>query len=240
MKATQYILILLILSTQEVNGQDTFVTKSHSQILREIEKGTDLEREVVSDSIQYEIRFWDCDVFIPGDIVIQFKKDFNNNWSYRPGFYKIDSTATFSFQDSIIKEIDWKQFEIKLDSFINAKVPNQNEIELKLIKDGQTYTVNEYFFSSIMDGGSSTIEIFDNNTHKAIHYNNPKSYLEKLIKRDWSTKEHENFIKFSDYITESFDATKLRRIQLKEIYENKDIKKSKRETKKNKKKKISS
>ncbi len=238
MRATQYILIILILSTLNVNGQDTFVTKSHSQILLEIEKETPLEREIVSDSIQYELRMWYCDFFYP-DKVIQFTKDFNGNWSYRPGYFRSDTTTTFVFQDSIIKKIDWSQFEIKLDSFVDAKVPSQNEIELRLVIDGQTYTLkNEDFFSSIMDGGSYTIEIYDNKSYKTIYYNNPHSYLESLLQKGLPNIEHEDFIKFINYIYEDFELKELRRIQMKEILDNKDKKKSKK--KKQKKKKISS
>ncbi len=189
-------------------------TKSydHNQFLLEDVKGTDLERPIVSDSIQYELRLRICNFFIP-DILFQITKDFENNWDYRLGYFQyVDALKTFVFQDSIKKVIDWKQFEIRLDSFNIANIPNQNEIDLGLTKDR--------FFSQIIDGGSVTIEIFDNKTHKSICYYSPHSYLELLIEAGLPTKEHQDFIRFVDYLTENFDFDKLRRIQMREFDEN--------------------
>lgn len=213
----------------KVNGQDMIGTKSFNQILLEDVKGTDLEREIVSDSIQYELRLWICNFFFP-DKLIQITKNFDNNWDYRLGYFKyVDTLRTFAFQDTIKKSIDWKQFEIRLDSFNIAQIPNQDEIDLKLIKDGKTYKVkNEDFFSTIMDGVVYTVEIYDNKTHKSIYYNNPHSYLENLIKTGLPTKEHQDFIKFVDYLTGNFDFIKLQRIQMKELVDNKDKKKRKK------------
>jgi hypothetical protein len=184
----------------------------HNQFLLEDVKGTDLERPIVSDSIQYELRLRICNFFIP-DILFQITKDFENNWDYRLGYFQyVDALKTFVFQDSIKKVIDWKQFEIRLDSFNIANIPNQNEIDLGLTKDR--------FFSQIIDGGSVTIEIFDNKTHKSICYYSPHSYLELLIEAGLPTKEHQDFIRFVDYLTENFDFDKLRRIQMREFDEN--------------------
>ena len=215
MRATRYIIIILILFAVKVNGQDTIATKSYNQILLDDVKGTDLERAIVSDSIQYELRLWICNFFFP-DKLIQITKDFDNNWDYRLGYFKyVDTLRTFVFQDSIKKPIDWKQLEIRLDSFNIAQIPNQDEIDLKLTKDGKTYKVkNEDFFSTIMDGAAYTIEIYDNKTHKSIYYNNPHSYLENLIKTGLPTKEHQDFIKFVDYLIGNFDFIKLQRIQM--------------------------
>lgn len=216
----------------KVNGQDTIVTKSFNQLLLEDVKGTDLEREVVSDSIQYELRLWICNFFYPNKL-IQITKDFDNNWDYRLGYFKyIDTLRTFAFQDSIKKSIDWKQFDIRLDSFNIAKILNQDEIILKFTKDGKTYKVkNEDFFSTIMDGAAYTIEIYDNLTHKLISYNNPHSYLEGLIETGFPTREHQDFIKFVDYLTENFDFIKLQKIQMRELFDTKDKNKQKKKRK---------
>ncbi len=215
--------------TIKVNGQDTITTKSFNQILLEDVKETDLEREIISDSNQYELRLWICNFFFP-DKLILITKDFNNNWDYRLGYYKyVDTLRTFVFQDSIKTVIDWKQFEIKLDSFQIANIPNQDEINLKLTKDDKRYKVkNEDFFSSIMDGAAYTIETYNNVTHKSVYYNNPHSYLENLIEIGLPIKEHQDFIKFVDYLTENFDFLRLQRIQMKEIFDTKDKKKRKK------------
>ncbi|MCF8373251.1 MAG: hypothetical protein K9H64_16650 [Bacteroidales bacterium] len=229
MRATRHIIIILVLFAIKVDGQDIIATKGYNPILLENVKGTDLEREIVSGSIQYELRLWICNFFFP-DKLIQITKELDNNWDYRLGYFKyVDTLNTFSFQDSIIKPIDWKQFEVKLDSFKVAMVPNQDEIDLKLTKGGKTYEVkNEDFFSTIMDGAAYTVEIYDNETHKLIYYNNPHSYLENLIETGLPTKEHQDFIKFVDYLTENFDFIKLQRIQMKDLVDTKDKKKRKK------------
>jgi len=233
MSAIRHIIIILILFAIKVNGQDTIVTKSYSQILLEDVIGTELERDIVSDSIQYELRLRICNFFFP-DKLIQITKDFDSNWNYRLGYFKYTGTSrTFMFQDSIKKIIDWKQFEIRLNNFIDAKIPNQDEIELILIKDGKTYKVkNDNFFSTIMDGIAYTIEIYDNKAHETVYYNNPHSYLENLMKIGLPTKEHEEFIKFIDYTTKNFDFIKLHSIQMREIIDTKN--KNKRKKKENK------
>ena len=218
MDASRYIAIVLILFAINTFGQDSTLIKNYNQNLLDLVKGTDLERDLISDSVQFELRLWICDFFYP-DKLIQLTKDIENIWDYRLGYFKfIDTKTTFVFQDSIKKTIDWDNFKIELDRFINAGLPNQNDIELTLIKDGKTFRMkNEDYFSSIMDGGAYTVEIFDNKTHKSIHYNNPESYLEKLKEFGLSTIEHEKIIRFTHYITDSFDFRRLQQIQMREI-----------------------
>ena len=233
MRSTRYIIIIFFLFAIRVNGQDTITTIDYNQIPLQEVKETDLERAIVSDSIKYELRLWISNFFLP-DKLIQITKDFDNNWDYRLGYFKyVDTFRTFAYQDSIKKPVDWKQFEIRLDSFNMAQIPNQDEIDLILIKDGKTYKVdNEDFFSTIIDGLAYTIEIYDNKTYKSIYYNNPHSYLEDLIRTGLPTKEHQDFIKFVDYLTENFDFIKLQRIQMKELLDNKDKKKRKKNKRK--------
>lgn len=217
MKATRIIFAFFILFASHAKGQDTIVTKSINQLLFDNVKGTDLEREINSNSIQYELRLWICDFFFP-DKLIQIKRDYENNWDYRLGYFQYDDTTrTIEFQDSIKKSIDWKQFEIKLDSFKIAKIPSQEEIDLILIKEGKTFKVkNEDFFSNILDGVAYTIEVYDNVTHKSIHYNNPHAYSAQLTRIGLPTKDHQDFIALVDYLSANFDLPKLRRIQMME------------------------
>ena len=225
----QFIVITVLLFSSTVNGQTTFTAKSNEELLLDCAKGTELEREITSDSIQYELRLWVCDFFYP-DKLIQITRDFDPNWNYRLGYFKfLDDQTTFAFQDSIKKSIDWTEFENKLNHFIDAKIPNQDEIELLLSKDGYTYRLkNRDFFSSILDGGVYTVEIFDNKTHQTIQYNNPHSYLDKLTKAGLPTKEHEEFIAFTDYIYQISNLAKLRIIQFRETYKTEETKKVRR------------
>uniref|UniRef100_UPI0032167B2A hypothetical protein n=1 Tax=uncultured Draconibacterium sp. TaxID=1573823 RepID=UPI0032167B2A len=214
MRTHQLILIILILFTLKVKGQDSSVTERMGQFMVKLANGTELERKIISDSIQYELRVWICDFFYT-DKVIQFTKDFSNNWDYRLGYFNQDYNVHQSivFQDSIKRSIDWEKFEFRLDNFINSKIPSQDEIELKYVANGNPYNgkITDFY---PLDGAIISIETYDNKTRKFIFYNNPNLVLEELIKEGLTTKEHQYFIEFVNFILfDQIDYNRLRRIQ---------------------------
>ena len=227
MKSTKIILIIVTFLSCFSYGQDTTIIKSYDQILNDLVKGTELEREIISDSISFDLRLWICNFFYP-DKLIQVTHDKFGNWDYHLGYFKdIDTTRIIAFQDSIKKPIDWTQFQSELDSFINSKIPDQDKIDLTLKKNGKTYRINnQTFFTTILDGVAFTIEIYDNNTHKSILYDNPESYLIELKERGLPIKEHEIFIRFTNYILNNFDYKKLQRIQIRDRVDSNKNKKS--------------
>ena len=64
-----------------------------------------------------------------------------------------------------------------------------------------------------MDGGTCTVEIFDNKTYKIIFYVNPELYLEELKNSGLTTKEHIDFLTFVNFIIDNFNFRKLRQAQ---------------------------
>jgi hypothetical protein len=222
MRTQQFILIILILSSLKVNGQDASIAVKMGQYILKEAKGTELERKIISDSIQFELRVWVSDHFYT-DKVIQFKKDFGNKWDYRLGYFNQDNNTRKSivFQDSIKKSIDWGEFEVKLDSFINEKIPSQDEIELKYIANGNPYKgkISDFY---PLDGGIIYVEIYDNKTRRVTYYVEPNSFIEELKKEGLTTKEHQDFMKFVKFVLfDQVDYNKLRRIQ---AMEREDIK----------------
>ena len=98
-------LFILTMFTTNVTGQNANIAKSTDQFLLKSEKGTALERRIVSDSIEYELRVWFGDTFLPSK-VFQITKDFKDNWDYRLGYFKYGkSHKFFEYQDSLKKEI---------------------------------------------------------------------------------------------------------------------------------------
>lgn len=214
----------MILFAVKVNGQDSVISKSYNQFLIEEVNENKLKRKIVSDTIKYELRLWICNCF-PCKL-IQITKDFNNNWNYRLGYFKhVNNIRTFEFQDSIIKAIDWDLFERKLRDFIESNV--QNQIELKISKDGKTYLIKNEDFFNTKDRLIYTVEIYDNKECKTINYNYPHIYLERLLEAGLPTKEHEDFTNFLDYIGENFDLNKLQMIQFEELIKTMDLKETK-------------
>lgn len=221
MKTTNIILILLTFLGSVSYGQDTATIKSYDQILIDMVKGTELERELISDSIHYDLRLWICNFFYP-DKLIQVTQDTYGNWDYHLGYFRdFDTTRIFVFQDSIKKSIDWINFQTELESFIKSEIPDQDKIELILSKDGKNYRANSKdFFSRMLDGATFTFKIFDNKTHKSIFFDNPETYLEELRERGLPTKEHERFIRFTHYIMTNFNYKRLQQIQIRDRFDN--------------------
>lgn len=218
MRVNRYILIILTFLVLKVDGQDTSITERFGQSFLQEAKGTGLERKITSDSIQYELRVLVCDFFYTHK-VIQFTKDFGNKWDYRLGYFNQDNNTrkSFVFQDSIKRSIDWGEFEVKLDCFINDMIPSQDEIELKYVANGKPYKgkITDFYPT---DGAIIFVEIYDNKTHKFIYYNNPNSCIEELMKEGLSTKEHQDFMTFVDYILfDLIQYNKLRKIQAREL-----------------------
>ena len=191
--------------------------KSIEQIHVDSLIGTQFDRELVSDSINFEIRIWFCDFFSP-DKFIQIQKDSLGNWDYYLGYYKfIGEDYSIVFQDLMKKEINWENFEKELDYFLNADIPSQDKLDMKVEIDGRFYRIPDSFFTSILDGSDITIEIFDNITRKIINFNNPWIYLEKLKKANFPAKEHEIFVRFVNFLMKEFDYMSLRKVQLRDI-----------------------
>uniref|UniRef100_UPI0032163F49 hypothetical protein n=1 Tax=uncultured Draconibacterium sp. TaxID=1573823 RepID=UPI0032163F49 len=217
MKTQVFTLIILILSAINVKGQELSVTEKMGQSIYEEAIETEIGRKIISDSIQYELRVWVSDIFTT-DKVIQFTKDFDNKWNYRLGYFNQDynSPRSFVFQDSIKRSIDWGEFEARLNCFINNKIPSHDEIELKYVASGKPYKGNIADFYS-RDPASIVVEIYDNETHKVICYISPNSCIDGLINEGLSTKEHQDFMKFVNFILfDQIDYNRLRRIQAKE------------------------
>ena len=222
MKTAIYILFIVFVFSIKILEREPISSESNGLIELKDEKIKSFDREIVSDSIQYELRLWVGHFFIPREL-IQITKDFDNNWNYRFGYYKYtDSSRIFVFIDTLRKKINWEVFSLAIDSFKLSEMVNQREIDLITFKNGKKCRArNEDFFSNISDGVVYEIEIFDNISHKTIYYNNPESYLTQLERIGFSTKEHKEFIRLVNYLKDTFDLKQLTLYHVRDYIKNK-------------------
>jgi hypothetical protein len=184
-----------------IEAQDICRTNGNEAGIDNLVKGTVLERWMISDSIDFELRFWICTYFLP-DKMIQITNNAKSQWNYNLGFFRYEKKKKiFEFQDSIKQNVDWVEFKSKLDSFLKADLPDQYKIDLTYETDGAIKRVNaQDFFSGINDGVLYTVEIFNNNDHVTITYHVPEVQLIRLKKTALPVKEHEIFVNFINYL----------------------------------------
>ena len=220
MKVVLYISFTVLFSNN-IRGQDTIFNEFKNYLPYSSYEGSELKRNISSDSIKIELRLWICNFLLP-DKLIQIRQTSDLDWDFKHGYFKfIDSRICFAYKSIDNLSIDWDNFEKKLNDFMQADVPDQKKIELiKKIEDKSYHIKNSAFFTNVMDGVEFTIELFYNDKYKIIHYNNPHSYLEDLEKSGFSTTKHKDFIKFVEYLTEEFELNRLFALQLNEIYDN--------------------
>ncbi len=212
---------LLILFSVNLKGQDTVIDNFQNYLPYSENIGINLNRDITSDSIKLELRLWICNYFQP-DKLLQIIEKSNSDWIYKFGYFKLkDSLYAFSYKQTDIKDIDWKRFKNRLDTFIKADIPGQNGIKLLAKKHGVYYQLNNSkYFSRINEGIDFTLEIFNNDSYKIIHYNNPHLYIRDLKRDRLSTSEHKEFIQFVDYLNKEFKFSDLFETQLGDMNNN--------------------
>lgn len=200
-------------SVKSIHHQLTLLSKAYVVKCIKNEITINIERTNHSKEIAFELRLHTMGGFFSANDLIRIIKDNNGIWSVQEGQLgdKRDGEENeFTYEPLPQHDsIDWNMFEAKLNHFLSLRLKTQTDLKLRYQETNKKYDEkpSDYFNGKrFIDAHTFVIEMYNNRTYRQISYLMPATFIKELKNDGLNSIEHEEFLKFTNYILDVFSA----------------------------------